>query len=211
MKKLIDGVRQFQEGAFRAKQSLFERLAGGQRPLALFITCSDSRIDPNLLTNTEPGELFVLRNCGNIVPPYGSVRGGEAATIEFAVKFLKVADVIVCGHSHCGAMAARLAPDRLKESPAVRDWLIHTEGSRPNTSEECGHISEASDPLAIAVEENVLVQLEQLRSHPSVADAPEQDEIRLHGWVYQFETGEVFAYDSEQGQFHSINAAVSHA
>jgi carbonic anhydrase len=104
MQKLVDGVHQFQENVFGAKQALFERLADGQQPLALFITCSDSRIDPCLLTQTQPGELFILRNAGNIVPPYGQGSGGEAATIEYAVCALKLKDIIVCGHSHCGAM-----------------------------------------------------------------------------------------------------------
>lgn len=208
MKKLIEGIQQFQKNSFRAEQSLFEQLADGQQPLALFVTCSDSRIDPNLLTNTKPGELFVLRNAGNIVPPYGSVRGGEAATIEYAVNVLKVDDIIVCGHSHCGAMAGRLAPDSLSELPAVRDWLIHAEVSQSVVPESYGHISDDSDPLTIAVEQNVLVQLDQLRTHPSVADALARNELDLHGWVYQFETGKVFAYDCEKKRFLPIDATV---
>ncbi len=209
MKKLIEGLRQFQADSFRTKQSLFEELAGGQQPLALFITCSDSRIDPNLLTGTEPGELFVLRNAGNIVPPHGSVRGGEAATIEYAVNVLKVDDIIICGHSHCGAMAGRLAPESLGELPAVRDWLIHAEGSQSVAPEYDGHISEDSDPLTTAVEKNVLVQLDQLRTHPSVAAALARNELELHGWVYQFETGDVFAYDPGKKRFLRIDATVN--
>jgi len=206
MKKLIEGVQKFQKDLFRAKQSLFERLADGQKPLALFITCSDSRIDPNLLTNTEPGELFVLRNAGNIVPPYGAVLGGEAATIEYAVNVLKVDDIIICGHSHCGAMAGRLAPTSLGELPAVRDWLIHAEDSRCVVPKNYGHISDDSDPLTIAVEKNVLVQIEQLRTHPSVAAALARNELDLHGWVYQFEMGRVFAYHAEKERFLPIDA-----
>lgn len=208
MKKLIEGVQKFQKDSFRAKQSLFEKLAGGQQPLALFITCSDSRVDPNLLTNTEPGELFVLRNAGNIVPPHGAVRGGEAATIEYAVNVLKVDDIIVCGHSHCGAMAGRLAPESLDELPVVRDWLIHAEDSRHVVPENYGHISDDSDPLMIAVEKNVLVQVDQLRTHPSVAAALARSELGLHGWVYQFETGKVFSYDYEKERFLPIDATV---
>ena len=104
MKRIVDGVHHFQENVFREKQELFEGLAGGQQPLALFITCSDSRIDPCLLTNTQPGELFVTRNAGNIEPPHAAGSGGEAATIEYAVCALKVKDIIVCSHSHFGAM-----------------------------------------------------------------------------------------------------------
>ena len=108
MQKLVEGIHQFQKEVFSSKQPLFEGLADGQHPLALFITCSDSRINPNLLTQTEPGELFILRNAGNIVPPYGAVEGGEAATIEYAVSVLGVKDIIICGHSHCGAMGGLL-------------------------------------------------------------------------------------------------------
>ncbi len=209
MKKLIEGVQRFQKDSFPAKQPLFEELANGQQPLALFITCSDSRIDPNLLTGTEPGELFVLRNAGNVVPPYEMVRGGEAATIEYAVKVLKVDDIVICGHSHCGAMAGRLAPESLNELPAVRDWLVHAEASRSVIPEDYGHICDAPDPLMIAVEENIFVQLEQLRTHPAVADALSRNELTLHGWVYQFETGKVFAYDSEKNRFLPTDARVS--
>ena len=110
MQKLIQGLHRFQRDLFGSQRELFERLAQGQHPEVLFITCSDSRINPNLLTQTQPGELFILRNAGNIVPPYGAVQGGEAATIEFAVAGLGVKDIIVCGHSHCGAMKGLLAP-----------------------------------------------------------------------------------------------------
>jgi carbonic anhydrase len=120
MQKLVDGIHQFQQNIFSTRQSLFQRLADGQQPLALFITCSDSRIDPGLLMQTDPGELFIMRNAGNIVPAYGTVHGGEAATIEYAVSVLNVKDIIVCGHSHCGAMAGLLNPEAVAELPAVR-------------------------------------------------------------------------------------------
>lgn len=206
MKKLIKGVQRFQQDSFRARHSLFQKLASGQQPIALFITCSDSRIDPNLLTHTEPGELFVLRNAGNIVPPYGAVCGGEAATIEYAVNVLKVDDIIICGHSHCGAMAGRLAPENLGGLPAVRDWLIHAEDPPGSVPQGFGRNDEDSDPLTLAVQKNVCVQLEQLRTHPSVANALARNELNLHGWVYQFETGKVFTYDSAKERFIPIEA-----
>ncbi|MCG8449281.1 MAG: carbonic anhydrase [Pirellulales bacterium] len=209
MKKLIAGVQHFQKDSFRAKQPLFEELAKGQQPLALFITCSDSRIDPNLLTHTEPGELFVVRNAGNIVPPYESGNGGEAATIEYAVNVLKVDDIIVCGHSHCGAMAGTLAPDSLTDLPAVRDWISHAVDSGNSVPDDYGPISESPDPLMNAVEQNIFVQLEHLRSHPSVADALSRNEVTLHGWVYKFETGEVFAYDSTEKRFLPVDATIN--
>src|ERR1044071_9547851 len=127
MQKLVHGIHRFQEGVFRSQKELFEQLSSGQKPAALFITCSDSRIDPNLLTQTEPGDLFILRNASNIVPPYGPYGGGEAATIEYAVSVLGVQDIIVCGHSHCGAMSGLLNPDQVRELPAVRNWLAHAE------------------------------------------------------------------------------------
>jgi carbonic anhydrase len=204
MQKLVEGIHQFQSGIFSSKQQLFEDLVDGQHPLALFITCSDSRINPNLLTQTEPGELFILRNAGNIVPPYGAVEGGEAATIEYAVSVLGVKDIVVCGHSHCGAMAGLLDQSQLAKLPAVRSWLGHAESTHRIIEENYAHITEAAPRLTVTVEENVLVQLEHLRTHPSVAAAIARKSLNLHGWVYKFETGQVFGYDPQKGQFVSV-------
>ncbi len=201
MQKLVQGIHDFQTHIFKAQRKLFENLVDGQQPLALFITCSDSRINPNLLTQTQPGELFILRSVGNIVPSYGAVHGGEAATIEYAVGVLKVKDVILCGHSHCGAMAGLLNPESTKDLPAVRAWLAHAEATLRIVRENYGHIEEAKARQTLTVEENVLVQLENLRTHPVVAAALNRHELSLHGWVYKFETGQVFAYDAAQGQF----------
>lgn len=129
MEKLIRGIHEFQSTHFSPQRELFQRLAGGQRPDALFITCSDSRIDPSLLTQTKPGELFILRNAGNIVPPYGAANGGEGATIEYAIRALGIRDIIVCGHTHCGAMQGLLQPEALEDLPAVRSWLSHAEAT----------------------------------------------------------------------------------
>lgn len=203
MQKLIQGLHQFQAHVFSSQRELFERLAQGQRPDALFITCSDSRINPNLLTQTGPGELFILRNAGNIIPPYGAANGGEGATVEFAVAALGVKDIIVCGHSHCGAVKGLLNPDGLTELPAVAAWLSHAEATRRIVKENYAHLcGEAC--LSAAIEENVLVQLENLRTHPCVASRLARGELKLHGWVYNFERGEVYAYDPEQGQFLPI-------
>ena len=201
MQKLVEGIHQFQNGVFSSKQRLFEGLVNGQHPLALFITCSDSRINPNLLTQTEPGELFILRNAGNLVPPYGAVEGGEAATIEYAVRVLGVKDVVICGHSHCGAMGGLLDQPQLAKLPAVRSWLCHAESTHRIIEENYTHLTDAAARLTATVEENVLVQLEHLRTHPSVAAALSRKSLNLHGWVYKFETGEVFAYDSTARQF----------
>lgn len=207
MQRLVDGIHEFQNHVFREQEWLFKRLETGQEPLALFITCSDSRIDPTLLTQTEPGELFILRNAGNIVPAYGAVQGGEAATIEYAVSALKIKDIIVCGHSKCGAMAGLLQPESLRKMPAVEHWLGHAESTRRIVEENYAHIADAAARLTLCVEENVLVQLENLRTHPSVAAALARGTMKLHGWVYKFETGEVFAFNPAERQFVRLEDA----
>jgi carbonic anhydrase len=200
MQKLVQGIHQFQRSIFSRHRPLFERLAHGQKPHALFITCSDSRINPNLLTQTEPGELFILRNAGNLIPPHGASQGGEGATIEYAVVGLDVQDIIVCGHSLCGAMKGLLDPALLEGMPIVAGWLSHAEATRRIMAEK--YADREGDALWTAtVEENVLVQIENLRTHPSVAARLAQDRLKLHGWVYKIETGEVFAYDPAAGQF----------
>ena len=205
MQKLVQGIHEFQENGFKPLQGLFEQLARGQNPETLFITCSDSRIDPNLLTNSQPGDLFILRNAGNIVPPYGATSGGEAATIEFAVAGLGVKDIIICGHSHCGAMAGLLQPETVAAMPAVSSWLSHAKTTRRIIEENYSHLDEMH-LLSATIEENVLVQLENLRTLPAVASRLAQGNLHLHGWVYKLETGEVFAYDLPSGQFVSIAA-----
>ncbi|WP_010582032.1 carbonic anhydrase [Schlesneria paludicola] len=200
MQKLIQGIHQFQGKSFLPLQGLFEQLAKGQNPETLFITCSDSRIDPNLLTQAKPGDLFILRNAGNIVPPHGAGNGGEAATIELAVAALGVKDIIICGHSHCGAMQGLLNPEKVASLPAVSSWLSHAEMTRRIMRENYGHL-EGERLLTATVEENVLVQLENLRTLPAVGSRLVRGDLHLHGWVYKIETGEVFAYDVENAQF----------
>lgn len=195
MQKLLDGIHSFQSNIFNTYKRSFEQLVGGQRPLALFITCSDSRIDPSLMTQTAPGELFIMRNAGNIVPAYSAQHGGEAATIEYAVAVLQVRDIIICGHSHCGAMSGMLHPETVDALPAVRSWLAHAESTRRIIEENYHHLADPDARLTLAVEENVLVQLENLRTHPSIAAALGRNALKLHGWVYKFETGQVFSYD----------------
>ncbi len=200
MQKLIQGIHQFQCQVFRPLQGLFEQLAHGQNPETLFITCSDSRIDPNLLTQSRPGDLFILRNAGNIVPPHGAANGGEGATIEFAVAGLGVKDIVVCGHTHCGAMKGLLDPVLVDGLPTVRSWLGHAESTRRIITENYKHL-DGDKMVTATVEENVLVQLENLRTLPAVAARLVKGNLHLHGWVYKIETGEVFAFDPETGQF----------
>lgn len=206
MQKLIDGIHQFQSNLFTSQRELFERLAAGQHPEALFITCSDSRINPNLITQTEPGDLFILRNAGNIIPPHGAGHGGEGATIEFAVAGLGVEDIVVCGHSHCGALKGLLHPETLGDMPAVAAWLSHAEATRRIMRDKYADRTGAAQ-LTTAIEENVLVQLENLRTHPAVASRLACGKLKLHGWVYKIETGQVFAYDVERGQFAPLVGA----
>ena len=200
MQKLIQGIHRFREENFRPLKGLFEQLCKGQAPETLFITCSDSRIDPNLLTRSQPGELFILRNAGNIVPPHGAGNGGEAATIEFAVAALGIKDIIICGHSHCGAMKGLLDPASVASLPTLSSWLSHAETTRRSVLDNYGHL-EGDRLVTATVEENVLVQLENLRTLPAVASRLVRGDLHLHGWVYKIETGEVFGYDSTSGQF----------
>jgi carbonic anhydrase len=203
MQKLIQGVHHFQSQVFSEQKKLFDRLSKGQSPEALFITCSDSRVCPNLLTQTQPGELFIIRNAGNIVPPYDAIKGGEQATIEYAVNVLGVRDIIICGHSLCGAMQGLLNPNSLDSLPSVKAWLTHAEQTRQIIDQNYRHLTDSA-LLTATVEENVLTQLENLCTHPSVAQKVATGEINLHAWVYKIETGEVFSYNPEQGQFVAL-------
>jgi carbonic anhydrase len=207
IQRLVEGIHHFQANAFRSQRELFEHLAHGQSPDTLFITCSDSRIDPNLITRTRPGELFIMRNAGNIIPRFGeaSASGGEAPTIEFAVVALGVRDVVVCGHSQCGAVKGLLHPDKLIHLPTVAAWLYHAEATRRIMFEKYQHCTPA-ELLTATIEENVLVQLENLATHPAVAEAIRKGKLNLHGWVYDIQTGEVFAYDPGAGQFVPIGS-----
>lgn len=209
MKKLIEGVRAFVSTVHRSERELFEKLARTQNPEALFITCSDSRVSPSLLTGTGPGDMFVLRNAGNIVP-ISSHRGGEAASIEYAISVLRVRDVIVCGHSDCGAMKALLNPSSLRALPAVADWLDHAERVR----EIVDQVPQLSPQARLerAIEINVLTQLTHLQTHRAVADAVAAGTLSLHGWVWDIASGRVRAFDAGEGSFvdlleHPVAAA----
>lgn len=209
MQKLVDGAFKFRSEIFDSHQDLFQGLSRGQNPEALFITCSDSRINPNLITQTGPGELFILRNAGNIVPPYNAGGCGEAATIEFAVAGLGVKHIVVCGHTLCGAMKGLLEPKLLEDSPAMQQWLKNAEITRRLVAENYAHV-EGPAKLTVAVEENVLSQIENLRTHPTVRSRMARGELSLYGWVYKIETGEVFQYEHESGQFKLLSGGAKH-
>lgn len=203
MEKLVEGIRYFQAQVFRPQRTKFESLKGGQTPIALFITCSDSRINPNLITQTEPGELFILRNAGNVIPPHGAANGGEGATIEFAVVGLGIRDIIICGHSLCGAMKGLLCPQALETMPMMQAWLEHAEATRRIAKQKYRDLTENA-LLNVAIQENVLVQMDNLRTHPAVAGLLADGSLRVHGWVYEIETGQVFSFDGERGQFSLV-------
>jgi carbonic anhydrase len=207
LSKLAEGVHRFRQRTFERHRELFDRLAVGQDPKVLFITCSDSRIDPNLITHTKPGDLFVVRNAGNIVPAWAgaaaSAVGGEAASIEFAIDALGVTDIVVCGHSHCGAMKGLLHPEKVASLPAVAAWLGQAEASRRIVRAKYSDL-DGEELLEALIEENVLVQLENLETHPAVAAGLAAGKIRLHAWVYEIESGEVFAYDMQSSSFTAL-------
>jgi carbonic anhydrase len=197
--KFLGGISRFQKHVYPKHQDLFEELAQGQRPEALFITCADSRIDPCLLTQTKPGELFICRVIGNIVPPYPDAIGGVSATIEYAVGVLRVPEVIVCGHTDCGVMRGALNPEALEAYPNVRAWLRYTEVEQRETQP-------TPEFLVSLAENNVIVQLKNLRTHPTVAARLEEGDFRLHGWVYHIGPGLVMAYEEQGGTFAAVAA-----
>ena len=200
MKRLIEGVRHFHDHEYRLNPEYFRHLAEEQHPRYLFITCCDSRIQPHALTDTGAGDLFLLRNIGNIVPPAPVVRSDVEAAVEYALAALNVAHIILCGHSHCGAMHALLHPEHLKELPAVREWLENARETHDRTMARHGHLDHDA-LLEAMVEENVIVQLERLRDLPCVRQRLADGRVQIHGWVYKIEEGDIVTYRPESGQF----------
>lgn len=196
MNNLLPGLRKFSEGIFPSQKKHFESLAQGQKPHTLMITCSDSRIDPNLVTQTKPGEIFIVRNAGNIIPPFGASRGGEEAAIEFAIDGLGVSNIVICGHSQCGAMAALIGKVNLDGLPCVKSWLGHAQATKKRIESMGSNCN-----LCNVIEENVLVQADNLRTHPSASAALSSGQVKLFGWVYNFETGSIAIYDPRLKKF----------
>lgn len=194
------GVRRFKHEGFRRHRALFRRLAGSQSPRVLFITCADSRIVPSLITQTRPGDLFIEHNPGNIVPLYDRHTSGESASVEYAVAALNVQHIVVCGHSNCGAVKGMLHPEKLAAVPAVRRWLTYGNRARQMLGHTAG-LSER-EKLARLTELNVIVQLEHLETHPSVARRLRQGNLSLHGWVYRIHDGEILQLEPRTGEFH---------
>ena len=204
MEKILQGISRFQREVFPSQAPLFEELIDRQSPEYLFITCADSRVVPNLITQTDPGDLFVCRNAGNMVPSYGEVNGGVSATIEYAVQVLNVRHIIVCGHSDCGAMKGVLHPEMVAHLPTVKNWLAYGEVARHIVREAYPNVPD-EDVLQVLTEQNVVAQLNNLRTHPCVAAREITGNLSLHGWIYHIHSGHVDAWDSRLGRFVSID------
>jgi carbonic anhydrase len=206
IKTIIQGLFSFHEELSPQYQELLE-LSSSQHLKALLITCSDSRTDPSLLTQTQPGDLFIIRNAGNIVPTFSQALEGVSATIEYAVMALGVRDIIVCGHSNCGAMGAVLHPERVVKMKNVASWIQYGEPARIVVKQQYGHLS--GDKLLRALtEQNVLAQLNNLRTHPAVIAGLAKGDLRLHGWVYEIETRKVTVFDRFVPLHHIAAAGV---
>ena len=198
--RILLGLNRFQKKVFPKHRELFQKLALQQRPTALFITCADSRIDPCLLTQTKPGELFICRVIGNIVPRYPESIGGVSATIEYAVGVLGVPDVIVCGHTDCGVMKGVLNPEALKPLANVSAWLGHAQPAREALAKSERSLNDPEFLLALT-ERNVVEQLKNLQTHPAVAARLAQGSLKLHGWVYHIGKGIVMTYNPKRERF----------
>jgi carbonic anhydrase len=203
--EFIDRLSRFRGQVFPAHQALYQRLAtDGQSPKALMISCADSRVVPELITQSGPGELFVCRNAGNIVPPFSQANGGVSSAVEYAVVALEVSEIIVCGHSDCGAMKAFLTPEKLEAMPNVAAWLRHAHAAHQVVCCAYPHLEEKAAVRALA-QENVVAQINHLRTHPSVAAALAQGRLSLHGWFFDIETGGVLALNGDTGRFEQVN------
>jgi len=199
--ELIGRVFSFEKTVFPNSSELYGSLAReGQSPKALMISCADSRVVPEEIMQARPGDLFVCRNAGNIVPTYATMNGGVSSTVEFAVVALNVRDIIVCGHSDCGAMKGLAQPELLEKMPNVAAWLRHGAAAEHVVS-SCKPELEGAERIRAISLENVVAQLHHLRTHPSVAAAMAAGEISLHGWFVDIHAGQVLGLDGETDQF----------
>ena len=205
---IVEGFKRFRREVFPEQEELFKKLATAQNPRAMFITCADSRIVPELITQSSPGDLFVTRNVGNVVPPYGQMNGGVSTAIEYAVAALGVRHIIICGHSDCGAMKAVLNPRSLDNMPTVRSWLRHAEVARTVVEQNFDRCDCGQEHLELLTEENVVAQLNHLLTHPSVAARVASGQLFIHGWVYDIETSAITAYDAASGRFLPLDGEV---
>jgi len=206
MERLYKGVLKFQESYFKKEEEFFKRLSKSQDPEVLFITCSDSRVDPHLVTQSGPGELFILRNIGNIIPPFDALKdkNSTAAAIEYAVQVLKVTDIIICGHSNCGAMKALLRDEKeLEGMTHLREWLKLAGPVREHVLGVFGG-SESDVIQRYTEKENILEQIENIETYPFVDEAIKAGKLFLHGGYFDIGTGEMYAYAPGTNRFEEI-------
>ena len=204
LQRLLEGVRKFRREVFPSQRRFYEQAAReGQRPHTLMLACADSRMNPILLTQSDPGEIFVARNIGNIVPAYGEMLGGVSAVIEYAVAALDVQNVVVCGHTDCGAMKGLLDKKTVSGMPTVTTWLRNAEAALSIVQAKHPDLP-AEAMIDELVEANVVLQLNHLRTHPSVAGKMAIGTLDVHGWVYDIATGMVRAYDEAGKRFSEI-------
>lgn len=200
MERLIEGYKNFVSEVFPHRRAQFRLLAESQSPQYLFITCSDSRIVPDLILGTGPGELFIARSIGNVVPLIGDEVDGVTATIEYAVDVVRVKHIIVCGHSDCGAMKAAVERKNLQHLPKARRWLAHVEAAFSHRQPLNPADGESAD-LAALIRGNVIAQLLNLREQPSVARAMQEGRLAVHGWYYDILTGRIERYEERTRRF----------
>ena len=206
MNGILSGVARFRCDVFPTQREIYQALArDGQSPQALVISCSDSRVSPELITQCGPGDLFVCRNAGNIVPPHAQPAGGVSATIEYAVAALNVAHIIVMGHSDCGAMKGLLKPEMVEGAPTVASWLRHGRAACEVVDQVYPADMEAADRVAALAQENVAQQLVHLQTHPAVARALAAGQLTLHGWFFDIRTGAIMALDGEGDRFVALD------
>jgi carbonic anhydrase len=204
MNEVIGRVFNFEKHVFARHADMYNRLAtNGQSPKALMISCADSRIVPELILQAEPGDLFVTRNAGNIVPPFSQANGGVSSAVEYGVMALGVTDIIVCGHSGCGAMEALLKPGALDDMPNVAAWLRHSHAAQ-GVVRNCYPDLNDKERLRVLALENVVCQLAHLRTHPSVAAGIARGTLALHGWFVDIHSGSILALDEEHGHFTPV-------
>lgn len=208
LEQLKRGIRRFQTEVYPDQAAMYQRAeAEPQEPHTFFVACADSRIDPELITQSKPGELFVLRNIGNLIPAYGEMMGGVSAVVEYAVSLLKVKHIVVCGHADCGAMKGLLNPESVTSMPAVKNWLKNA-ATAMSVAEALGVQHEAPGILMKRVtEQNVLLQIQHLRTHPSVAAAIAREELTISAWVYEIGTGEVRIWEDGIKKFVPVSGA----
>lgn len=205
MQRLIDGYTRFRSEVFPQNQSLFQQLANTQKPEVLFISCSDSRVMPEMILQNRPGEIFSIRNAGNLVPRHDMEHGGVSASVEYAVTGLKVNDIVVCGHSGCGAMKEILERAHVDDMPLVQSWLRHAGPSSQWLSNLLNDtVTSTADKNRLLIEANVIAQMTHLAQHPSVVAERETREVNIHGWVFDIASGEIHSFNAETGKFEPI-------